>query len=133
MESYKVNSKIQEDRAVFAGLAGLSVASLLSIPTMDSLDYPLQISVCAFAIAIPLLVFIVITVTMEMSREYTVDPWYCTFAQFTGIVASVIGLSAFVWHISMIAGIILLTSSLISFSWLLKFDASIKKVNGEEE
>ncbi len=103
---------------VDAGLLGTCIVMLAAMLGSHQQDTPLTVAAVAFAVALPMLGFGFIT------ASYTADPVpgidllavLMTFSQrieFVGALAVFVGVIAVVWHLSALAAILLIVTSVI--------------------
>ena len=103
----------EADRLIYAGLLGLSAASVLGMVEKGAPELPHQVAIHSFAVAIPLLVVGIIT---DYSRRTgtTIPLWHDLLCLF-GAVASVVGLGSLFFSFGLVAGIVFICACAVGF------------------
>ncbi len=105
-----------EDKLVNGGLIGISLLITQAFISLGKYDIPATISIFAFSIAIPFLACNVIATHVLASDNKNPETRGTDFLFWAGIIASVIGIDATFWHVSWIAGVLLLISGIIGLA-----------------
>jgi hypothetical protein len=95
---------------VYGGLIGIGIIILQALITAQSLDLAARISIVSYAVAIPLLAAMILINHAQTSYRYATYPWYLTIIILVGQGGAFIGIIAAFWHISPLAGILLVAS-----------------------
>lgn len=101
-------------KLVSGGLAGFSGVCVVQLIGSNQLDFALQVSLYAFAVAIPLLVKDLLDAQIEERHGIVVDLQSKITAISFGIFTSMIGISGIFWHFSKWIGIVFLASCFLS-------------------
>jgi hypothetical protein len=129
----KTNDKYShEKQLLWGGISGLASVAIIQMIGQPKLDTALSVSLFAFAISIPFLVFCILAEILRRRFLYTsvTNPWYLNSCNFLGISTGVIGLAGLFWHLSWQASIVFLFSGLlvICFAGMFyNFQSSINK------
>jgi len=108
---------------ITSGLAGVNIIILQSFISGGKLDIPSTISVYALAIAIPMLAHFIVRINTVKSLWSLLDNSKGTLiALIIGILSSLVGLSAAFYHISWIACVIFVASSVAAYLLFLGRD-----------
>ena len=94
----------EADRLIYAGLLGLSAASIVQMLDKESIDTPQIIAVYAFALAIPVLA--VGLVTDYARRAGAALPVWRDLIGILGAVSAVVGLGALFFHFGLGIGVV---------------------------
>lgn len=105
------SSPREADRWIFVGLLGLAVASVLQMVEKGAPDLPQQVSIHAFAIAIPLLAVGVITDYARRAGS-VVPRWFVIFGVI-GSLFSIVGFGSLFFQIGLVAGLLFSAGSLL--------------------
>jgi hypothetical protein len=103
----------EADRLIYAGLLGLSAASVIQLIEKETLPIPHLISVYLFALAIPLLA--VGLITDFARRAGTPIPAWHDLIGLAGASAAVLGLGALFFHFGLGVGLAFVVASLFGF------------------
>jgi membrane-associated HD superfamily phosphohydrolase len=103
----------REALVVYGGLIGIGVVILQALIPAQHLDLPALISILAFAIALPLLTVMVLVNHRLASYRFASYPTYLTLVIALGQGGAFVGVIAAFWHISWIAAVLLLISSVV--------------------
>ena len=94
------------------------------------LDIPALISVVAFAVALPLLSAQFPVTFEDGSRHYVWDDtWGLQVAYWLGMIAAIVGIVAAFWHISLIAGLVILVGTLVSTALYADYGAKLHRLD----
>lgn len=102
-----------EDRLISGGLIGIGLLITQAFISLGTYDIPATISIFAFSIAIPFLAWNVLVRTALANENKDPETKGTLFLFVTGIIASLIGIDAAFWHVSWIAGVLLLISGAV--------------------
>ena len=119
----------QQTRAIFAGLIGIGVVIVQALIGINATDPPAVIAMLAFAIALPLLGTLVMINVVQAKYKYASYPFYLTFAYIVGQSSAFVGVIAAFWHVSWIAGVLILISSLVGLAIYLAYSKQLEKDN----
>jgi hypothetical protein len=103
---------LRADTLINVGLIVLGVYILQAFMSSGVTDVAARVSVGAWAVAIPLLAFLVLLNQLQESYRYASNPLYLVLARGLAVGAAVIGFGAAVWHVWMAASIVLIASGL---------------------
>ena len=103
----------QQQLIAYGSLVAIGVVILQAFLTTASLDLPSVISVLALAVSLPMLSTAVLITHAQASYQYASWPWYLTMVIVIGQTAAFIGVVAALWHISWVAGIVIVASTVI--------------------
>ncbi len=103
---------LRADTLINVGLIVLGVYILQAFMSSGVTDVAARVSVGAWAVAIPLLAFLVLLNQLQESFHYASNPLYLVLARGLAVGAAVIGFGAAVWHVWMAASIVLIASGL---------------------
>ncbi len=123
----------RESTAILAGLIGISVVIVQALITIHGTDLPARIALLAFAIALPLLGMLVILNTLYSQVRYASFPLYLTLAYVLGEGGAALGVVAAFWHLSWVAGALIVASGLFGVVVYLAYTRQLKKDNTPEQ
>lgn len=103
---------VRTETLMNVGLIVLGVYILQAFMSSSVTDVAARVSVAAWAVAIPLLAFLVLLNQLQESYRYASQPVYLFLARALALGAAVIGFGAAVWHLWMPASIVLIASGL---------------------
>lgn len=106
---------VRMDTLINVGLIVLGVYILQAFISNSVTDVAARVSVAAWAVAIPLLAFLVLLNQLQESYRYASYPLYMVLARGLALGAAMIGFGAAVWHVWMPASIVLIASGLGGF------------------
>src|ERR1700730_16353647 len=106
---------IRMDTLINVGLIVLGVYVFQAFISSSVTDVAARVSVAAWAVAIPLLAFLVLLSQLLGSYRYASNPLYVVLARGLALGAAVIGFGAAIWHVWMPASIVLIASVLGGF------------------
>ena len=128
---YTTRSDWTQQRLIAYGSpAAICVVILQAFLTTPSLDLASLISVLAVAVSLPMLSAAVLMTHAEASYQYATWPPYLTFVIATGQGAAFVAVIAALWHISWIAGTLLLASA---FLVLFAYRAYLRRLEAEND
>ena len=119
----------QQTGVIFAGLIGIGVVIVQALIGINATDPPAVIAMLAFAIALPLLATLVMLNVVQTKYKYASYPFYLTFAYVVGQSSAVVGIIAAFWHVSWIAGVLIIISSLVGLAIYLAYSRQLEKDN----
>ncbi len=123
---------IRESNAILAGLIGISVVILQALIAIKATDPPAVIALLAFAIALPMMGMLVMLNVLLARYRYASIPGYLTFAYTVGEGSAAVGVVAAFWHVSWIAGLLILVSSLAGLGIYFAYSRQLQKDNPPE-
>ncbi len=91
---------------VCGALVGLGVIALVQMLSVTTLDVPLRISLCSFAISIPSLTAVFLSFKERGPAAAGRSSRLLTFLWTIGNIASLIGISGLFFHFAVYAGVI---------------------------
>ena len=106
----------QQQLIAYGSPVAIGVVILQAFLTTPSLDLPSVISVLALAVSLPMLSTAVLITHAQASYQYASWPSYLTMVIVIGQTAAFIGVVAALWHISWVAGIVMVASALIGLA-----------------
>ena len=83
----------------------------------------------AFAIALPLLGTLVMLNIVQAKYKYASYPLYLTLAYFVGQSSAFVGVVAAFWHVSWIAGGLILVSGIVGLAIYFAYSRQLEKDN----
>ncbi|HZO72750.1 MAG TPA: hypothetical protein VFB60_11150 [Ktedonobacteraceae bacterium] len=111
---------------VSAGFIAFSLVVIQAFISIGKLELPALISVIAFAIAIPMLVFTyLLNELFSLSKDLTVTKGY-RFVWLMALLSSIIGIIATFWSMSPFAGWAVLISGIIGLAVFINNDVRVK-------
>ncbi len=119
----------RESTAILAGLIGISVVIVQALIGAHPTDLPAKIALLAFAVALPMLGMLVILNGLYARVRYASFPLYLTLAYFLGEGGAAIGVVAAFWHLSWIAGVLILVSGLFGVGVYLAYRRQLRRDN----
>jgi hypothetical protein len=124
---------IEESRAFLAGLIGISVVIVQALIAIRATDLAAMIALSAFAVSLPVLGALVM-VDIVMERHETASlPAYLNLAYFIGENGAAVGVVAAFWHVSWVAGLLVLVSGLFGLGVYLVYSRQLEKENAGED
>ncbi len=123
---------IHQSNSVLAGLIGISVVILQALISNKAYDPPAVIALLAFAIALPMMAVLVMLNVVLASYRYTSFPWYITVAYFIGEGSAAVGVVAAFWHVSWVAGVLVVVSGLAGLGIYFAYARQLQKENPPE-
>jgi hypothetical protein len=104
---------LRQSNVIYGGLLGVGIILIQPFLTADELDVTATVCVYSFAVAIPLLAALVLVNQQEAFRRRATGSLLVGAAKAVGQTAAFAGVVAAFWHISWIAGVVLLVSGLV--------------------
>ncbi len=123
---------IGESNAILAGLIGISVVILQALISVNAADPPAVIAVLAFAIALPVLGTLVMLNVVLARYRYASFPAYLTLAYILGEGSAVVGVVAAFWHVTWVAGALILVSGLVGVGTYFAYSRQLEKDNAPD-
>ncbi len=122
----------RESTAILAGLIGIGVVIVQALISNRVTDLPAMIAFLAFAIALPMLSMLVILTSLYTRYRYASFPLYLTAAYVLGEGGAVLGVVAAFWHLSWVAGVLILISGLFAVGVYFTYTRQLQKDNASE-
>ena len=123
---------IRHSNAILAGLIGISVVIVQALIAVNATDPAAVIALLAFAIGLPMMaVLVMINVALAKSR-YASFPAYVTFAYIAGEGSAAVGVVAAFWHVSWVAGVLIVVSCLAGIGIYFAYSRQLQKDNAPE-
>ena len=119
----------QQTGTIFAGLIGIGVIIVQALIAINASDPPAVIAMLAFAIALPLLGTLVMLNVVQAKYKYASYPLYLNFAYVVGQSSAFVGVVAAFWHVSWVAGVLILISGIISLAIYFAYARQLEKDN----
>ncbi len=120
---------IRQSNAVLAGLIGISVGIVQALIAVNAADLPALIALGAFAIALPMMsTLVMVNITLARYR-YASVPAYVTLAYFLGEGTAAVGVVASFWHVSWVAGVLVVISCLVGLGIYFAYSRQLQKDN----
>ncbi len=120
---------IRQSSAILAGLIGISVVIVQALIANKASDPPAVISILAFAIALPMMGALVMINVALARHRYASFPGYLTFAYLLGECSAAVGVVAAFWHVSWVAGLLIMVSSLIGLGTYFTYIKQLQREN----
>ncbi len=124
---------IRQTAAILAGLIGISVVIVQALIAINATDPPAVIALLAFAIALPMLGTLVILLAAQAKYRYASFPGYLTFAYLMGEGGAAVGVVAAFWHVSWVAGVLIMVSGLVGLGIYFAYSKQLQKDNAPEQ
>jgi hypothetical protein len=102
-----------DDKLINSALVGIGLLITQAFISLGTLDIPATVSIFAFSLATPMLAFNVLVRNLLFRKKKNPGTRATIFLWGVGVIASAIGIDAAFWHVSWIAGVLLLTSGAI--------------------
>lgn len=129
-QKYELKAEwVRQTSAVLAGLIGIGVVIVQALIAINATDLPAMIALLAFAIALPLLGTLVILNVVLAQYKYASVPVYLGFAYIVGEVSACVGVIAAFWHVSWIAGVLVVISGLVGLAIAAAYSRQLQKDN----
>lgn len=106
---------VRQDNLTYGGLIAIGTVIIQPFLTAPSLNLTAMIAVISFAIALPHLGVMVLIEDWPSPEGYPTLRLLPSIAKSLGLTFSMIGVSAAFWHISWIAGVVVLASGIGAF------------------
>jgi hypothetical protein len=130
MKKYEVKEEwSRQTGAIQAGLITIGLIIVQAMIATNATDTPALISLWAFAIALPLLAVLVLLNIAQAKYKYASYPFYLTFAYIVGQSSAFVGIVSAFWHVSWVAGVLLLVSAAIGLAVYLAYSRQLEKDN----
>lgn len=123
---------IRQSSAILAGLIGISVVIVQALLAIHATDPPAVIALLAFAVALPMLGMLVMLNVLLAKYRYASFPGYLTFAYVVGEGSAAVGVVAAFWHVSWVAGLLIVVSSLVGLGIYFIYSRQLQKDNAGE-
>ena len=120
---------LRQSSLILAGLIGIGVVIVQALISVNATDPPATIALLAFAIALPLLGTLVILNVVLAGYRHASIPVYLTFAYYVGEGSACVGVIAAFWHVSWIAGVLVVISGLVGLAIAAAYTKELQKVN----
>ncbi len=122
----------RESTAILAGLIGISLVIVQALIAIRATDLPAMIALFAFAVALPMLGMLVIINALYAKHRYVSFPLYLTLAYALGEGGAALGVVAAFWHVSWVAGALILVSGLLGLGVYLAYTRQLEKDNSPD-
>jgi hypothetical protein len=130
---YKVNQqKHRQLNFIYGGLIGIGIFFIIDLVSETPLDTSLTVALFCFSIALPFLGLLIMRNYIESTYTHTVRSAYISASTIIGVLGTIAGLIAEIWHVSWIAGSIFIVCCLWGVIGYSLFQATLKKVNPQE-
>ncbi len=130
MKKYEIKEEYtREASAIQGGLITMGVIILQALIGAGASDIPALISMWSFALAMPFLAALVMLNLRQAKYRYASYPFYLTFAYFVGELGAFVGILGAFWHVSWIAGLLLLASSAVGLVIFLAYSRQQERDN----
>ncbi len=120
---------IRQSNAILAGLIGISVVIVQALISVNAADPPALVALLAFAIALPMMGTLVMINVVLAQYRYASFPVYITFAYFLGEGSAAVGVVAAFWHMSWVAGVLIVVSCLVGVGIYFAYSRQLQKDN----
>jgi hypothetical protein len=104
---------LRQSNLIYGGLLGVGIVLIQPFLTAGELDTAATVCVYSFAVAIPLLAALVIVNQQETFRRRPTPSIVVAATKAIAQTAGFVGVVAAFWHISWIAGVVLLASGML--------------------
>jgi hypothetical protein len=104
---------LRQSNLIYGGLLGVGILLIQPFLTADKLDMTATVCVYSFATAIPLLAALVMVNQQEAFRRRPTSSIVVALTKAIAQTAAFVGVVAAFWHISWIAGVVLLASGML--------------------
>ncbi len=134
-QKYKIEMKeewIRQSSSILAGLIGISVVIMQALIAINATDPPAVIATLAFAIALPVLSTLVMLNVVLARYRYASLPAYLTLAYFMGEGGAAVGVVAAFWHLSWVAGVLVVVSGLVGMGIYFAYSKQLEKDNAPD-
>jgi hypothetical protein len=105
---------LRQQGLIYGGLIGIAVVMVQPFLIATSLDTSATICVVAFSIAIPFLAALVMVNRQEVFRGRRTPSVTVTVTQAIAQLAAFVGIVAGFWHITWVAGVVMLVAALVA-------------------
>ncbi len=124
---------IRQSNLILAGLIGISVVIVQALISTRATDIPAVIAILAFAIALPMMGTLVMLNAVLARFHYASFPGYITLAYFTGEGSAAVGVVAAFWHLSWVAGVLIMASCLAGLGIYFAYSRQLQKDNAPDQ
>jgi len=107
---------IRQNNRTYAALVGVGLILIQPFVGSVPLDVAAFVCVIAFALAIPMLAGLIMLNAQESFRHRSTKSLAVTIAQQAALACAFIGIVAAFWHISWVAGVVVLAASIVGMS-----------------
>jgi hypothetical protein len=115
MQQNKVGQAVDRVFEVVSGaLIGVDIIALIQFVSLPALTVQLTVALYCFTVSIPLLAFFVFSILVEKTRNCSLDIWYKQFALVSGMLGSLVGIGAILFHLSETAGAVFMVLCVIA-------------------
>ncbi|WP_157245932.1 hypothetical protein [Nonomuraea typhae] len=101
---------LDQDNLIYGGFIAIGIVLVQPFLTVSDLDAAALVCVLSFSVAIPLLAVLTMINQLRKTHQFLGSTPLINFAKGLGQAASVVGVVAAFWHMSWIAGVVLLVS-----------------------
>lgn len=105
---------VRQNNLMYVALIGLGLILIQPFLTATELDLSAKICVVSFAAAIPLLAGLALLSEQEEFRNRMAGSLFVTIARSIALAAAIVGVVAAFWHVSWIAGAVMLASGVVA-------------------
>jgi O-antigen/teichoic acid export membrane protein len=123
---------IQESRLLLVGLIGISVVIVQALIVIGPKDPAGVIALFAFAVSLPVLGALAIVDLVFERYRYASFPAYLNVAYFIGENGAAVGVVAAFWHVSWVAGVLVLISGAFGLTVYLFYSRRLERENASE-
>ena len=119
---------------ILGGLVAISLIIFQDLISSSNLDIPTRVSIIAFAIAIPMIVFSLLIRQVPRSETRNGKTYNSmNIVTLIGIISDIVGVTATFFHVMLAAGIVFLISGFVGFSIYVNVERDIRdKLRMEE-
>ncbi len=123
---------LRQSNTILAGLIGISVVIVQALIANKTTDPPTVIALIAFALALPMMGTLVMINVILSRNRYASFPGYLTFAYVLGEGSAALGVVAAFWHVTWVAGLLVIVSSLVGMTIYFAYSRQLQKDNPTE-
>jgi hypothetical protein len=105
---------LRQQGLIYGGLIGIAVVMVQPFLIATSLDTSATICIVAFSVAIPFLAALVLVNRQEVFRGRRTPSVTVTLTQAIAQLAAFVGIVAGFWHITWVAGVVMLAAGLVA-------------------
>lgn len=128
----QIEGWLQQNNMIYVGLIGIGIVLVQPFLTEDSHDASALICIGAFALAMPLLAFLMMINQMQSAHRYAASTRYVSAIQGIALLSGCTGVVAAFWHMSWVAGVIILVSGAAGLSAYSAYYARLERDLGME-
>jgi len=121
--------KVQQTDLVYAGLAGIAIVFIQDYVALEKLNTAATVSLVAFAIALPLLGALAALNAIQAGYRYAPFPWWMTIAVTAALGASLVGIVAAFWSVSVLAGGVVMVMAAVATILVVAYRISLDRAN----